>query len=257
MREAYDIASKRATESQSKSKMRYDQGIHHTVLEPGDRVLVRNLRERGGPGKLRSHWESKIHYVVKRLSDDSPVYQVLPEGTKDIAPRTLHRNLLLPCDDLPVEAPALPKKKRSVRANHRRDARPSTTYQDAYQLQSDQDDDDDDIILSFDQPNQHPTAPPEESHHFQGDNQIAQTDDDRNSTEDSSQGSEDETIIPPSEETERTLPSRPQRIRRPPEVLQYAHLGQPQSFPLCNMIQPRWMPFPPNAYYFWPQPRAL
>ena len=266
MRKAYDIASKRATESQSKSKMRYDQGIHHTVLEPGDRVLVRNLRERGGPGKLRSHWESKIHYVVKRLSDESPVYQVAPEGTKDIAPRTLHRNLLLPCDDLPVEAPVLPTKKRAIRANYRRDARPSTTNQDANQQQSDQDDDDDDIILSFDQPNQCPTAPSEESHHFQGDNQIAQTDDDRNSTENSSQGSEEETIIPTSEENtidspfqspERTLLSRPQRIRRPPEVLQYAHLGQPQSFPLCNIIQPRWMPLPPNAYYFWQQPCVL
>ena len=43
----YHLASKRATESQSKSKMRYDQGIHHIVLEPGDRVLVRtSARER-------------------------------------------------------------------------------------------------------------------------------------------------------------------------------------------------------------------
>eukprot|EP00794_Sanderia_malayensis_P000990 gene990-303_t len=223
------------------------------------------LSERGGPGKLRSHWERKIHYVVKRLSDESPVYQVVPEGTKDIAPHTLHRNLLLPCDDLPVETPVLPKKKRAIRANYRRDARPSTTNQDTNQQQSDQGDDDD-IIFSFDQPNQCPTAPSEESHHFQGDNKIAQTDDDRNSTENWSQGSKEETIIPTSEENtidspfqspERTLPSRPQRIRRPPEVLQFAHLGQPQSFPLCNIIQPRWMPLPPNAYYFWQEPRVL
>ena len=90
----------------------------------------------------------------------------------------MNKKKLLPCDDLPVEAPVPPKKKkRYVRA--RRDARPSTTNQDANQPQSDQDDDDDDdIILSFYQPIQHPTAPSEDSHHFQGDNEIAQTDDD-------------------------------------------------------------------------------
>ncbi len=174
--------------------------------------------------------------------------------------------MLLPCDDLPVEAPVLPNKKRSIRARKRRNARPWTTNEDANHQQSDQDDDDD-IILSFNQPIQHPTALSPESHHFQGDNQIAQTVDDRNSTEYPSQGSEEEitpqiseenTVDSPFQSPERTLPSRPQRIRRPPDVLQYAHLGQPQSFPLCNMIQPRWMPYPPNAYYYyWPQPRVL
>ena len=67
MREAYQIALKRALASQERSKQTYDKRVRHTVLEPGDRVLVRNLRERGGPGKLRSCWENKVYKVVKRM----------------------------------------------------------------------------------------------------------------------------------------------------------------------------------------------
>ena len=35
-------------------------------LNIGDKVLVRNVRERGGPGKLRSHWESGVYIVVDK-----------------------------------------------------------------------------------------------------------------------------------------------------------------------------------------------
>ena len=133
----------RARESESKNKMRYDQGIHHTVLEPGDRVLVCNLREVGGPGKLRSHWEDKIHFVMKKLDVDSPVCQVLPKGVKDITPCTLHRILLLPCDDLPMEAPVLPRRKRASQGNNRA----KRSNQADNQQPSDQDGED--IIVYF------------------------------------------------------------------------------------------------------------
>ena len=101
MQEAYRLAGRKINERGVKTKY-YDRWVPSSTLQPGDRVLVRNLSERGGPGKLRSFWENDIHVVVQRKGPESPVYEVRPEiaGKKN---RVLHRNLLLPCDLLPAE----------------------------------------------------------------------------------------------------------------------------------------------------------
>ena len=65
MQEASEIANQNADREALKGKMLHDRGLSSVVLNPGDRVLVRNLSERGGPGKLRSYWESDIHVVVR------------------------------------------------------------------------------------------------------------------------------------------------------------------------------------------------
>ena len=103
MHEAYQLAGRKAKEKGNKAKKHYDRWVRSSVLQPGDRVLVRNLSERGGPGKLRSYWEKDIHVVVRRKSAESPVSEVKPEGTARKR-RTLHRNLLLPCDFLPMDS---------------------------------------------------------------------------------------------------------------------------------------------------------
>ena len=101
MREAYVIAQHHANKNAKMGKKVHDKKIFGANLCIGDRVLVRNMSERGGTGKLRSYWEQNVHVVVRKRDDNIPVYTVKPEkGGKE---RTLHRNLLLPCDHLPSE----------------------------------------------------------------------------------------------------------------------------------------------------------
>ena len=85
-------------------------------------MLVRNLSERGGPGKLRSHWEQEVHIIVEQKGD-LPVYEVTPEGRKGKS-RTLHRNLLLPCDFLQSDLPE-PVPQRTLTQERRRKSVPA------------------------------------------------------------------------------------------------------------------------------------
>ena len=96
MREAYALAARQSDEAANKSKNQYDKRAKAAVLQEGDRVLVKNVKERGGPGKLRSFWEQTV-YRVKERKPDSPVYVVMPE--KGGKTRTLHRNMLLQCGE--------------------------------------------------------------------------------------------------------------------------------------------------------------
>ena len=103
MTEAYELASTHSRKSAELGKVQYDKRVRHTTLYEGDRVIVRNLSHQGGPGKLRPYWEQEM-YVVTQKRKDIPVYEVRPENGGGRS-RVLHRNLLLPCSYLPVEAP--------------------------------------------------------------------------------------------------------------------------------------------------------
>lgn len=69
MNEAYKIAGGMARRAGEKARKYHDRKPISAAHVAGDRVLVRNLTERGGPGKLRSYLEEQIHIVVRRLKD--------------------------------------------------------------------------------------------------------------------------------------------------------------------------------------------
>ncbi|KAK7878977.1 hypothetical protein WMY93_034191 [Mugilogobius chulae] len=99
MDDAYRLASETANKENKRGKVLYDKKTYGPDLHPGSRVLVRNLNEKGGPGKLRAFWEDQVYVVTQRKHEDSPVYEIQPESGKGRT-RVMHRNLLLPCDFL-------------------------------------------------------------------------------------------------------------------------------------------------------------
>lgn len=101
MKEAYDVASKNIEKTHTRGKSFYDQKRQCAALSPGDRVLVRNMSERGGPGKLHSYLEDQVHVGISQKGDDSPVYEVKAERGKGQV-HILHRNMLMPCNSLPL-----------------------------------------------------------------------------------------------------------------------------------------------------------
>lgn len=120
MEEAYAIANQNAQKAAERSKRHYDTKVRSSVLRPGERVLIKNLTPRGGPGKLRNYWEDTVHTIVRQMGPELPIYEVRPERGKGRS-RVLHRNLLMSCDHLPFETqPELEKEnKRKQRKKHR------------------------------------------------------------------------------------------------------------------------------------------
>ncbi|RXN11607.1 Retrovirus-related Pol polyprotein from transposon 412 [Labeo rohita] len=136
--ESYKLASHNAQKVADKNKARFDRKITVSELEPGDRVLVRNVRLRGR-NKLADKWEEDIHVVVKRAGN-LPVYTVKPES-KQGPSRTLHRDLLLSCSFLPVATADTPEpesirrpKTRQTAATESRDEELNELDNEQYQL---------------------------------------------------------------------------------------------------------------------------
>nr|KAG5711896.1 hypothetical protein BaRGS_026337 [Batillaria attramentaria] len=226
MQEAYSKAAQ-AAEKASSRQARHSNKIQATVLRPGDRVLVRNLSERGGPGKLRSYWEDAVHLVVRRMGEDSPVYEVRPEegGRKS---RVLHRNMLRQIDPHPVEKkkrPELEVKDSGVKAQQHNEGLWGW---------------DDNYILSDLNPEANEFIPAERPDTGGDATPGATPDTKTGAAQDAAElqdakGDEpaDAAVPDHSPSTDKAAPhsprSRPVRARRPPERLKYDIAGEPSS----------------------------
>ena len=100
MEQAFKFANQNIEKSANYNKRYYDRKVQGNELKVKDQVLVKNVREKGGTGKLRSHWERNVFRIVEK-KDELPVYVIENvNNKKDI--RTVHRNLLMECNELPI-----------------------------------------------------------------------------------------------------------------------------------------------------------
>ena len=102
---AYKAASKEAHRQGRRHKTVYDLRVRESQLQPGDRVLVRNVGVRG-KRKIADRWEKDVYLVVDQPNKGIPVYLLKREHGRGRR-RMLHRNLLLPFMALPASKPDL------------------------------------------------------------------------------------------------------------------------------------------------------
>ena len=113
MKEAMELARANMDKAAKYNKQYHDKKAKVVEINVGDRVLVRNKREKGGTGKLKSYWEEAI-FVVEGKKEGLPVYKVknLKKG-KDV--RVVHRNLLMKCEDLPLDVFDEPQEEKTTK----------------------------------------------------------------------------------------------------------------------------------------------
>ena len=256
MQEAYEIVKKNVRKSTERGKKHYDEKVKSSVLCPGDRVLVRNLTPRGGTGKLRNHWEETIHVVIRQVGEDIPVYEVKPEQGRGRS-RILHRNLLLPCDYLPLEIQpkGTPKQKERMREtttdninqkeeddedeceyDYRPVVQPQMPMIDKTTecVDTQEDSDQETPVLSTDEPVIE-DRPMTNTNEFETQQEnIHQDDDNQNQDVQPDEETQDETSVPlypdPPENDRQHGYDLPRRERRAPKIFTYDQLGTPACY---------------------------
>lgn len=237
MDEAYAIANDNAKKATEKSKRYYDMKVRSSVLQPGERVLVKNLTPRGGPGKLRDYWEDTIHTVVRQMGPDLPIYEVRPERGKGRS-RVLQRNLLMSCDYLPFEQ--VPEKDNRVKHKQKRTEKHVI-------VESEDEDSGDEYVCYYAPPQPSVPQPSEEEPPAAvqppeppagdppGTTDQAAADETQEKSEEPA-ACEPPASPPPAapEGPEEDTLQRPQRERHPPRRMTYDQLGTPS----CYSVQP-------------------
>ncbi|KAK0132040.1 hypothetical protein N1851_033165 [Merluccius polli] len=242
MEEAYEITRENAHKAAVRSKRHYDSKVKSSVLQPGDRVFIRNMTPRGGPGKLRSHWEDTIHTVVRQVSKDIPVYELRPEKGKGRS-RILHCNLLLPCDHLPLETSVQPR------------ARQRNVEEIEQAEQSEEEDDDEYYLVPLHQSepclsgtiNPMRTSTPPKLERIQSEENMSPEPDKEQASDQTENTQEREDSYVEDLQLEDAVPSpvpgdlsgeerqRPRRQHRQPKTFTYDRLGSPACYNLRTL----------------------
>uniref|UniRef100_A0A8C5MH87 Gypsy retrotransposon integrase-like protein 1 n=1 Tax=Leptobrachium leishanense TaxID=445787 RepID=A0A8C5MH87_9ANUR len=112
---AFEQARLTSENREQRNKRNYDLKVRIQDLQPGDRVLLKNLGA-AARHKLADRWSSQVYIVCKQLPG-LPVYQIRPDG-KAGPLKNWHRNHLLPLkeavrmpvgDELPLPNPPAPR----------------------------------------------------------------------------------------------------------------------------------------------------
>ena len=101
MEEACRVARENIEKSAEYNKKYYDKKAKSVEISVGDHVLMENVREKGGTGKLKSFWEENIFSVTEK-KEGMPVYTI-KNLKKPSDTRVVHRNLLMRCEELPLD----------------------------------------------------------------------------------------------------------------------------------------------------------
>ena len=258
---AYQLATAEGKKASEKHKRNYDRRIRGATVNVGDRVLVRKVALQGRQ-KLANKWKDHIYNVTKQASKDIPVFVVRREDGQG-RERTLHRNMLLPVNHLPIDKPHEPRRDpgaantRNCQENGklnwkdeievRKDRSDSDTMiNDMHQSGSDSDTEEVEyLILSTLNPNAQEFVPPNMNEEAgaggNSENESEATDSEAESSREES--SEDQGLTTESESSEdennEPRPRRSGRIRRQPEWMRSGQYvcAQQRITDLFNVLQ--------------------
>ena len=217
MSSAFKIVNENVRKSNASGKHNYDKKVQGAIIKKGDRVLVRNLSERGGTGKLRSYWEQDI-YIVSKCYENLPIFKIEPESNKSKRTRTVHRNLLMKCSNLlPENVTTKPNTCKSKTSTNLPTPEPPT-------LNTDTDSESEFCyIIRHQEPNL--LAGGGESEVIENLNENVTESSNLERSLSSDIVSETDTEAPS------IIPERPKRVRKPPTTLVYDKLGVPSLAP--------------------------
>ena len=156
MKEARELAGAKIEKSAEYNKKAYDKKAKAVDLVVGDHVLMKNVRERGGTGKLRSFWEETVFTIVGKR-ENLPVYKIRSmKNGRDI--RVIHRNLLMKCNELPVDVfedkgttAKTSKEGPAVKAGKTQKSRQKVSFHEVQEEDSEEDDFEEMLIVRRDE----------------------------------------------------------------------------------------------------------